>query len=134
MIREQRMKKRYAAEKRFQFLGVVSICISIFFVCLYEFERCLPKLRFLLRFLLPWPGHPWTPWVELHFRYSDWPQVPYVNMTLFPLGIAPNASNRPRTLFRLPDGPALEPYGFFTVWLHSQISKSYGSCMVLSFF
>ena len=38
MTREQRMKKRYAAEKRFQFLGVISIGISIFFVCLLLFK------------------------------------------------------------------------------------------------
>ena len=82
-----------------------------------------------LRFLLPWPGHPWTPWVEPHFRYSDWPQIPYVNMTLFPLGIAPNASNRPRTLFRPRDGPALKQYGFCMVLCDGQVSKPYGFYM-----
>ena len=91
-----------------------------------EFHRGVPEDMVFLRFLLPWPGHPWTPWVELHFRYSDWTRSPYINMTLFPLGIAPNASNRPRTLFRPHRGPALEQYGFFTVWLHGQVSKSHG--------
>ncbi len=38
MTREQRLKKRYAAEKRFKFLGIVSIGISIFFVCLLLFK------------------------------------------------------------------------------------------------
>ena len=64
------------------------------------------------------------------FPVFDRPQIPYVNMTLFPLGIAPNASNRPRTLFRLPDGPTLGLYGFFTAWLHTQVSNSYGFYMV----
>ena len=103
--------------------------LSMVFLRFYlkqEFHRGVPEDMVFLRFLLPWPGHPWTPWVEPHFRYSDWPQIPYVNMTLFPLGIAPNASNRPRTLFRPHRGPALEQYGFFTVWLHGQVSKSHG--------
>ena len=51
-------------------------------------------------------------------------------MQRFPLKIAPNASNRPRTLFRPPDGPTLEHYGFFMVLLDGQVSKSYGFDMV----
>jgi phosphate transport system permease protein len=38
MTREQRLKKRYAAEKRFRFLGIGAIAISIFFVCLLLFK------------------------------------------------------------------------------------------------
>ena len=38
MTREQRLKKRYAAEKRFRFLGIGAITISIFFVCLLLFK------------------------------------------------------------------------------------------------
>ena len=57
--------------------------------------------RFFIVFL-PWPGQPWTPWAEIYFQYSDRPQLPYVNMTFFVLGIAWNASNRPWTLFRPP--------------------------------
>ena len=96
------------------------------------FHGGVPGAMVFLRFLLPWPGHPWTPWVELHFRYSDRRQIPYVNMTLFPLEIAPNASNRPRTLFRPPDGSALKQYGFFMVLLDGQVSKPYGFYMVFS--
>ena len=70
------------------------------------------------------------PWAELHFRDSDRPQLPCVNMTLFPLRIARNSSNRPRTLFRPPDGPTLELYGFFMVLLDGQVSNSYGFYMV----
>ncbi len=38
MTREQRLKKRYASEKRFRFLGIGAIAISIFFVCLLLFK------------------------------------------------------------------------------------------------
>ena len=38
MTREQRLKKRYAAEKRFKSLGIGAITISIFFVCLLLFK------------------------------------------------------------------------------------------------
>ena len=46
-----------------------------------------------------WPL-PRDPRPDLYFRHSDQPQLPCWNMTGFPLGIARNASNRLRTLFR----------------------------------
>ena len=38
MTREQRIKKRYQAEKRFRMLGIGSIAIAIFFVLLLLFK------------------------------------------------------------------------------------------------
>ena len=38
MTREQRIKKRYQAEKRFRMLGIGSIAIAIFFVFLLLFK------------------------------------------------------------------------------------------------
>lgn len=38
MTREERLKKRYSAEKRFRFLGISAIATSIFFVCLLLFK------------------------------------------------------------------------------------------------
>ena len=96
----------------FMVLGWFVTMVFVRFYPKQAFHGGVHKDMVFLRLLLPWPGHPWTPWVEPHFRYSDWPQIPYVNMTLFPLGIVPNASNCPRTLFRPRHGPALEQYDF----------------------
>ena len=60
--------------------------VSVFYFGWVERERAWPLPR--------------DPRPDLYFRHSDQPQLPCWNMTGFPLGIARNASNRPRTLFR----------------------------------
>ena len=68
----------------FMVLGWFLTMVFVRFYSKQAFHGGVHKDMVFFRLLLPWPGHPWTPWVELHFWYSDWPQIPYINMTFFP--------------------------------------------------
>ena len=68
------------------FPTIFSTRVFMVFMVFQPIRQCLPKPMFLF-FFSPRPGHPWTPWAELHFRCSDRPQLPYINMTLSFLGL-----------------------------------------------